>query len=201
MSETSPSSSEPGFTRFRAAEVVPPVGGAPAGSDPASPVPPPLPPPPPGVAPREVVVAVQAPAGRPASPPVLPAGADRTEAWQLLVDWCVRSGLAGGGMLVRRDGTVVEIRGTPPVADASLLARRLCAALAAAREAGGREPVAAAIDLGSAWITGFPVAVVDGGELVAAVWGGAPLRGVIRTPLSRWLGESLASSAHAHDVP
>jgi len=117
----------------------------------------------------------------------------RGEAWATLVDWCGRAGVSQGGLLARRDGTVLEMQGTPPVEDAGLLARRLCAALAAAREAGGREPAAAAIDLGPAWITGFAVEGPAGAELVAGLWGGAPLRRAIRAPVARWIVAALAA--------
>lgn len=187
MSDPNASSSDGGFVPFRAATA---IAGARTDSVPGETgrVPPPLPPPPPGVAPREVAPPVKVAQDRPAPPSMPPAGATRGEAWGTLVDWCARAGVAQGGFLARRDGTVLEIRGAPPVEDAGLLARRLCAALAAAREAGGREPAAAAIDLGPAWITGFAVEGPGGSELVAGLWGGAPLRGAIRAPLARWIG-------------
>jgi hypothetical protein len=185
MSDRSPSSSDPGFVPFRASTA---LAGARPPED-ASAAPPPLPPPPPGVASRGA--RPDPAAGRPPPPAVPAPGTERGEAWRQLLGWCAAAGLANGGLLARRDGTIVEQHGAPPLEDAALLARRLCTALAAAREAGGYE-AAAALDLGRAWITGFAVPTPGGAELVAGIWGSAPLRASLRAPLARWVADALA---------
>ncbi len=189
MSDPSANSSENGFVSFRAATA---IGGARGEAEPAGElarVPPPLPPPPPGVAPRETARPVSPARVGAASPPVPPPGGTRAESWQALVAWCVEAGVADGGLLAEGAGTILEIRGAPPVADAERLARSLCASLAAAREGVGEGPVAAAFDLGATWITAFAVVAAAEGGRVAAFWGKAPLRGAIRAPLARWLGQ------------
>jgi hypothetical protein len=107
------------------------------------------------------------------------------------VSWCIDAGIAEGGVLADRAGTLLESRGDVPARDPAFLARNLSAALAAAREAAGTAPAAAALDLGGNWITGFPVTGAGGANLVAAFWGRAPLRAPIRGALSAWLAEAL----------
>lgn len=192
MSDPSASSSDAGFVPFRAATAIAGSrgeGAAEATGEGATV--PSLPPPPPGVEPRAEGAPPAPVPDRPSSPPLPGLGATRADAVGTLVDWCVRAGLARGGLLARRDGTVLESRGGLPVDDAALLARRLCTALAAAREAGGREPVAAAIDLGAAWVTAFAVEGPGGAESVFALWGAAPVRGALRAALARWLEPAL----------
>ena len=190
MNDPSANSSDRGFVPFRAATALSrSEGGADA---PAARVPPPLPPPPPGVPAREVA----RPSGpapvvnRPGRPPVPRSGASRAEVWHSLVSWCAEAGVAEGGILADRSGAVLEVRGDPPARDPAFVVRNLCAALAAARETAGTAPAAAALDLGGAWITGFPVSGA-GGPVVAAFWGTAPLRAPIRVALSTWLAEAL----------
>lgn len=207
MDDPSANSSDRGFVPFRAATA---LARGEEGGRPSYPrVPPPLPPPPPGVVPREVPAPTfAAPASAPSSPaasaprapgqprlPVLPPGATRAEAWQALVDWCVLSGLAEGGLLAERGGTLLETRGDLPVRDPAYLARSLCSGLAAARESSGEAPAAAALDLGGRWITAFPVGAPGGVLVVAALWGGAPLRSAVRTALAGWLSTALSRAA------
>lgn len=191
MNDPSANSSDRGFIPFRAATAL--ARGEEGAAAPAERVPPPLPPPPPGAATREAPRPPESgPAARAPRPPVLPAGAGRAEAWQALVDWCVEAGIAEGGLLLDRAGTILENRGELPVRDAAFLARNLCAGLAAAREAAGSAPSASALDLGGRWITGFAVKGAGDADVVAAIWGSAPLRSAVRTALGSWIATALA---------
>ncbi|MEI7702966.1 MAG: hypothetical protein WCK73_00050 [Deltaproteobacteria bacterium] len=118
------------------------------------------------------------------------AGATRAEAWDSLLGWCDRAGMADGGLLTDREGNVLEIRGAPPPCDPAAAARSMVDALAGA-PAAGPEGVAAALDLGATWITGFGVTTPAGTTYTAVFWGRAPLRATIRAPLARWIGEVL----------
>lgn len=190
MDDPSANSSDRGFVPFRAATAL--ARGEDGACHPAQRVPPPLPPPPPGVEPREGAnppAAVSAP--RAPRPPVLPPGATRAEAWQALVEWCVQAGIAEGALLADRGGTILETRGDPQVRDPAYLARSLCSGLAAARESAGTAPAASALDLGGRWITAFRVKATDGADLVAAIWGAAPLRSAVRVALAGWISTAL----------
>lgn len=187
MNDPSANSSDDGFVPFRAATAL--ARGEEGALDPAPRVPPPLPPPPPG-APVQVRVRPEpsAPVARvPGRPPACPPGTSRTEAWRALVDWCVEAGIAEGGLLCDRAGSLIETRGEVPARDPAFLARNLCAALAAAREVGVATEAAAALDLGGRWVTGFRSAGPDGADHVAVLWGPSPLRGPVRGALARWL--------------
>jgi hypothetical protein len=195
MNDPSANSSDKGFVPFRAATAL--ARGEEGAGDPAPRVPPPLPPPPPGTPVREVARPVQPVpvVNRPARPPVPRSGASRADVWQVLVAWCVEAGVADGGALADRAGALLETRGELPARDPAFVVRNLCAALAAAREAAGTAPAAAALDLGGCWVTGFPVSGAGGQGLVAAIWGKAALRTPIRVALSAWLAEALARTA------
>lgn len=195
MNDPSANSSEKGFVPFRAATAL--ARGDEEAGDSGSRIPPPLPPPPPGAPVREAVrPSRHVPAvSRPARPSVPRSGASRAEAWQVLVSWCIEAGVADGGALADRAGALLETRGELPAGDPAFVARNLCAALAAAREAAGPAPAAAALDLGGNWITGFPVPGAGGQSLVAAIWGKAALRAPLRVALSAWLAEALARTS------
>ena len=192
MNDPSANSSDRGFVPFRAATAL--ARSEEGGGDSTARTPPPLPPPPPGVPVREPVrpAVTLAAASRPARPPVPAPGASQGQVWNALVAWCVEAGLADGGVLAERAGAVLETRGEFPARDPAFVTRSLCAALAAARESSGTAPPAAALDLGIAWITGFPVPAPGGSVLVAAFWGKAPLRAPVRVALSAWLAEAFA---------
>ena len=192
MNDPSANSSDRGFVPFRAATAL--ARSEEGGGDSTARTPPPLPPPPPGVPVHEPVrpAVTRSAAPRPSRPPVPAPGASRAQVWSAIVAWCVEAGIADGGELAERAGAVLETRGELPVRDPAFVTRSLCAALAAARESSGAAPPAAALDLGSAWITGFPVPAPGGAVLVAAFWGRAPLRAPVRVALSAWLAETLA---------
>jgi len=192
MNDPSANSSDRGFVPFRAATAL--ARSEEGGGDSTARTPPPLPPPPPGVPVHEPVrpAVTRSAAPRPSRPPVPAPGASRAQVWSAIVAWCVEAGIADGGELAERAGAVLETRGELPARDPAFVTRSLCAALAAARESSGAAPPAAALDLGSAWITGFPVPAPGGAVLVAAFWGRAPLRAPVRVALSAWLAEALA---------
>jgi len=195
MNDPSANSSDRGFVPFRAATAL--ARGEEGADAPVARVPPPLPPPPPGVPVREVALppAPSPVVKRPARPPVPRSGSSRAEVWQSLVSWCIDAGIAQGGVLADRAGTILETRGDVPARDPAFLARNVSAALAAAREAAGTAPAAAALDLGGSWITGFQVSGAGGASLVAAIWGTAPLRAPVRGALSAWLAEALSRAS------
>ena len=195
MNDPSANSSDRGFVPFRAATAL--ARGEEGADASVARVPPPLPPPPPGVPVREVArpSAPSPVVKRPARPPVPRSGSSRAEIWQSLVSWCIDAGIAQGGVLADRAGSILETRGDVPARDPAFLARNVSAALAAAREAAGTAPAAAALDLGGSWITGFQVSGAGGASLVAAIWGTAPLRAPVRGALSAWLAEALSRAS------
>lgn len=189
MDEESKRSPDPGFVPFRASRAL--AGSAPGMER----VPPPLPPPPPGASPAPPVPVAPS---RTASPgrerPPLPApGTSLQETWATLVGWCASAGIADGGFLTDAAGSVVAARGEPPAGAPGELLEGLAGALAPARRSAGGGPSAAAVDVGGRWMTAFAVAATGRGELVAVLWGTAPLRSGVRAALAGWLREALYS--------
>jgi hypothetical protein len=123
----------------------------------------------------------------------LPApGTSLQETWAALAGWCASAGIADGGFLADAAGVVVGARGEPPAGVPGDLLDGLRGALAPARRSAGGGPSAAAVDVGGRWMTAFAVAAPGRGELVAVLWGAAPLRSGVRAALAGWLGDALS---------
>ncbi|MGA8890694.1 MAG: hypothetical protein WB493_03935, partial [Anaeromyxobacteraceae bacterium] len=125
-------------------------------------------------------------------PPLPAPGTSLQETWTALVGWCAGAGIADGGLLADAAGAVVAARGEPPVGAPGELLDGLSGALAPARRSAGDGPSAAAVDVGGRWMTAFAVAARGRGDLVAILWGAAPLRSGVRSALASWLGEALS---------